>query len=438
MESFGSGFLDIFLLGLLIFVNALFVAVEFALVRVRSTELDAIINKGNKRAKLSKKIIEDINSYISATQLGITIVNLLLGWIGEDVFTEMLYPVFVFFGLQDPLSHTLALIVGLIIITFFTVAMGEIAPKTLAIKFPLKITLWFSLPLKVFYSIFKPFIWLLNTSADLTLRIFGIRPASKDEMAHSEEEIRQIIKEGRSTGVIDQTEHQLIEKIFDFNDKTINEVMVPRNSMFAIDINESRDKIIHKVIEEGFSRIPVYNENVDNIIGVIYSKDIISAAEHKDVIVLQDIMRPAHFVPETKHIGELLKEMQRKRIHLVIIVNEHGGVEGLATLEDIIEEIVGEIEDEYDVDNSLVEVGKRGVYLVNPNITIENFNKKFNTDIPENDEEYQTLSGFLQQVTGHIPEIYERIDYKGISMTVTKKAGNKLLQIKIQKLGAVS
>ncbi|MBP9095199.1 MAG: HlyC/CorC family transporter [Ignavibacteria bacterium] len=438
MESFQSGFFDIFLIALLIIVNALFVAAEFALVRVRSTELDAIINKGNKQAKLSKKIIEDINSYISATQLGITIVNLALGWLGEDVFTRILYPAFIFLGIHDPLSHTLAIILGLLIITFFTVTIGEIAPKTIAIKYPLKITLWFSLPLQIFYNVFRPFIWLLNKGADLTLRIFGITPASKDEMAHSEEEIRQIIKEGRSTGVIDSTEHQLIEKIFDFNDKTIDEIMVPRNNMFAIDINDSRDTIIHKVIEEGYSRIPVYNESVDNIIGIIYSKDIISAAEHKDVIVLQDILRPANFVPETKHIGELLKEMQRKRIHLVIVVNEHGGVEGLATLEDIIEEIVGEIEDEYDVENKAIEVGKKGVYLVNPNIPIDEFNNKFNADIPVDDEEYQTLSGFLQQVTGHIPEIYERIDYKGISMTVTKKAGNKLLQIKIQKLGAVS
>ncbi|MBS1514338.1 MAG: HlyC/CorC family transporter [Bacteroidetes bacterium] len=438
MESFQAGFFDIFLIVLLIIVNALFVAAEFALVRVRSTELDAIIHKGNKQARLSKKIIEDINSYISATQLGITIVNLTLGWIGEDVFTKLLYPVFLFFGIHDPLSHTLAVFLGLLIITFFAVTIGEIAPKTIAIKFPLKITLWFSLPLQIFYRIFKPFIWLLNKSADLSLGIFGIKAASKDEMAHSEEEIRQIIKEGRSTGVIDSTEHQLIEKIFDFNDKTVDEIMVPRNSMFAIDINESRDKIIHKVIEEGFSRIPVYNDTIDNIIGIIYSKDIISAAEHKDIIVLQDILRPAYFVPETKHIGELLKEMQRKHIHLVIVVNEHGGIEGLATLEDIIEEIVGEIEDEYDIENKAIQVGKKGVYLVNPNINIEEFNKKFNADIPENEDEYQTLSGFLQSVTGHIPEIYERIDYKGLSMTVTKKAGNKLLQIKIQKLGVVS
>ena len=180
--------------------------------------------------------------------------------------------------------------------------------------------------------------------------------------------------------------------------------------------------------------IPVYRETIDNIIGIIYSKDLISASEHRDIIVLQDILRPAYFIPETKHIGELLKDFQKKRLHMGLVVNEHGGVEGLITLEDIIEEIVGEIEDEYDVDVRNIEKDKLGIYLVNPIISIEEFNKKFNVDIPVDNDEYQTLSGFLQKVTGHIPEIYERVDYKGTIFTIMKKMGNKLLQVKIQKM----
>ncbi|HEY5122744.1 MAG TPA: CBS domain-containing protein, partial [Ignavibacteria bacterium] len=230
------------------------------------------------------------------------------------------------------------------------------------------------------------------------------------------------------------TEHQLIEKIFDFNDKTANDIMIPRNNIVALDIDESRDKIVQTVIEEGYSRIPVYRETIDNIIGIIYSKDLISASEHRDIIVLQDILRPAYFIPETKHIGELLKDFQKKRLHMGLVVNEHGGVEGLITLEDIIEEIVGEIEDEYDVDVRNIEKDKLGIYLVNPIISIEEFNKKFNVDIPVDNDEYQTLSGFLQKVTGHIPEIYERVDYKGTVFTIMKKMGNKLLQVKIQKM----
>jgi CBS domain containing-hemolysin-like protein len=242
-----------------------------------------------------------------------------------------------------------------------------------------------------------------------------------------------LLSEGRKSGAIDQTEHQLIEKIFEFNDKMVKEIMVPRNHMVALDINDSREKIFQTVTEEGFSRLPIYKDTIDNIIGIIYTKDLISAAEHRDLITLQDIIRPAFFVSSTKQIGNLLKEMQRNKVHMSVVVDEYGGVEGLVTIEDIIEEIVGEIEDEYDVDMQEVVNEKSGVYLVNPIIGIEDFNKRFKANIPE-DPDYQTLSGFLQKVTGHIPEIYERIDYKGLSYVITKKTGNMIVQVRVQKI----
>lgn len=434
MDDPASFLLELVIIFALIFFNALFVATEYAIVRVRSSEIEALIRKGNTRVGDVKIIITDLDRYISATQLGITIVNLLLGWLGEDIFVNALGPFFTMIGIEGSLNHTLSVLVGLTIITYLAITIGELAPKAIAIKNYINITLWFAVPLRVFYSIFKPFIWVLNKSANLLLRLVGINPLSKAEQIHSEEEIRYLISEGRKTGVIDSTEHQLIEKIFEFNDKVAEEIMVPRNLMMAINIDDPRDLIIQKVIEDGYSRIPVYKDNVDNIIGIIYSKDLISAAEHKEIILLQDILRPAHFVPDNKHIGELLKEFQRKRIHLAIVVNEHGGVEGLITIEDIIEEIVGEIEDEYDVESDKVQRDKRGIFYVNPNITIKEFNNRFRTDIPENDEEYHTLSGFLQTVTGHIPDIYERIDYKGLSFIIMKKSGNRLLQVKIQKI----
>ncbi|CAN5633225.1 hemolysin family protein [soil metagenome] len=426
-------FTKVFFVFTFVFINALFVLIEFALVRIRMSELDLLVSKGNAAAKLTRNMIDNLNDYISAAQLGITIVNLLLGFIGEDIFVEIFHPFFSMLQLGDSFAHTASVIFGILVITFLTVSIGEIAPKTLAIRFPLKISLFLAIPLKIFFNIFKPFIFLLNKFSELFLRVIGIKSVPKDEMMHSEDEIRYIIAEGKKSGVIDSTEHQLIEKIFDFNDKIAREIMVPRNNMIALNINQSRDYIIQKVIDEGFSRIPVYKDSTDNIIGVIYSKDLISAAEHKAVIALQDILRPVHFIPETKHIGEVLKDLQRKRIHLAIVVNEHGGVEGLLTLEDIIEEIVGEIEDEYDIETNSVQRGKKGVFLVNPEMEIKEFNKRFKAEIPVDVDDYQTLSGFLQTVTGHIPEIYERIDYKDITMTVMKKSQNKLLQIKIQK-----
>jgi CBS domain containing-hemolysin-like protein len=418
---------------LLVLVNAFFVGAEFSIVRLRLTELDAYISEGHQTAKRAKMLVDNLDEYISATQLGITIANLILGWIGEDVFSKISAPILAHFGIQSQLLHTLSIVFGIMIITFFTVTLGELTPKTIAIRFPLKIALWFSIPLTLFYRIFKPFIMLLNYSSRLVIRIIGIQPVQKGEILHSEAEIRQIISEGRKSGVIDQTEHQLIEKIFEFNDKQADEIMVPRNLMIALNIDDSREEIFQIVTEEGFSRLPVYKDTIDNIIGVIYTKDLISASEHRELIALQDIIRPAFFVSSTKQIGNLLKEMQRGKVHMAIVVDEYGGVEGLITIEDIIEEIVGEIQDEYDVDPQEVITEKSGVYLVNPIIAIEDFNKRFNSFIPE-DPDYHTLSGFLQKVTGHIPEIHERIDYKGMSFVITKKTANTILQARVQKI----
>lgn len=435
MLELQSTLFEIIIIFAFIFFNSLFVAVEYAIIRVRNSELDPLVQKGNLKAKSTKDVKDHIDRYISASQLGITFVNLLLGWFGEKVFSEKIfYPFLEIFGINIPYAKTFSLILGILFLTYFAVTIGEIAPKTVAIRYSLNISLWFSIPLKIFYQVFKPFIWLLNISANAIVRIIGMEPVTKDEIFHTEDEIRFLIKEGRKSGVIDSTEHQLIEKIFDFNDKTAADIMIPRNKMVAIDIDDNREKIIQTIIEEGYSRIPVYKESPDNIIGIIYSKDLISAAEHRSLIVLQDILRPANFIPETKHIGEILKEFQKKHVHIGVVINEHGGVEGLVTLEDIIEEIVGEIEDEYDVEPKVIGKDKLGIFIVNPEISIEEFNTKFKTDIPKDTDSYQTLSGFLQTVTGHIPDIYERIDYKSLIFTVRKKSGNKLLEVKIQRM----
>lgn len=421
------------LIFVLILVNAIFVIAEYAIVRVRSTEIDALAHKGNLRAKTAKKVIDNLDRYISATQLGITFVNLLLGWIGEDIFIHLLKPVFLSFGINDSLTETLSVIAGLLVITYFTITLGELAPKAFAIRKYLPASLWLSYPLTVFYKIFKPFIWVLNVSANLIIRAVGLNPIDRDESIQSEEEIRHVIREGRRTGVIDQTEHQLIEKIFEFNDKQAKDIMVPRNRMAAINIDDPRDKIFRIVTEEGYSRLPVYKDTIDNIIGVIYTKDLISAAEHRMVIAIQDIIRPATFISGTKQIGILLKEFQKTSVHMGIVVNEYGGVEGLITMEDIIEEIVGEIKDEYDVDYSEVRKGAGGEYFIDPIISVANFNQKFDAKIPVDGGSYNTVGGFLCFVTGHIPDVFERIDYKKYTFIVTRKQGNAMKQIKVIK-----
>ncbi len=423
---------DLLLLLFFVFLNALFVAGEFAIVKIRKTQLDP---EAGKRSKLAIKLVTNLDSYLAATQFGITIASLGLGWIGEPVTSRILEPFFKFLGISDPATvRTFSMGVGFAFITFLHIIIGELAPKSLAIRYPKSTTLFVAWPLNLFYMIFKPAIWLLNGTANYILKLIGIDPVTESERSHSEEEIKTLISEGTMSGRIDKIESQIIQRVFDFNDKTAKEVMIPRNQMFAIDIDESREKIIEKVIEEGYSRIPVYKDSIDNIIGIIYSKDLISAAEHREIIVLQDIIRPAFFVTETVHIGDLLRQMQKKRIHLGIVSNEHGGVEGLITLEDIIEEMVGEIEDEYDTDIDMVSGEKKGVFTVNPNMTVEEFNQQFKADIPVDNEQYTTLSGFLHTVTGHVPELFERVDFKDLMITVMKKSGNKLLQVKVQRL----
>jgi CBS domain containing-hemolysin-like protein len=429
---------EIIVVLLIVLANAFFVAAEFAIVKVRSTQIKPLAEKNNKRAKVAVKLITHLDEYLSATQLGITMTSLGLGWIGEPVTARILEPIFRLFGLVNPQTiHTLSVTVGFVFLTFLHIIIGELAPKNLAIRYSKASTLFIAIPLNIFHYIFKPFIWALNSAANFILRVFGINPVTETERFHSEEELRILLAEGKQSGAIDSTEHQLIEKIFEFNDKIAREVMVPRNHMIAIDVEDSREKIFQIVTEEGFSRLPVYKDTIDNIIGVIYTKDLISAAEHRELITLADIIRPVTFVSATKQIGDLLKELQKNKVHMAIVVDEYGGVEGIVTMEDIIEEIVGEIQDEYDNETQEVISEKSGVYIVNPMIQIEDFNKRFSSNIPE-DPDYQTLSGFLQKVTGHIPEVYERIDYRGISFTITKKMSNTILQVRVQKLGSVS
>ena len=425
---------EIILVIFIVLFNAFFVAVEFSIVKVRSTQLESISDKENQRAKTARKIVANLDKYLSATQLGVTISSLALGWIGEPISANLLRPVFSLFNVTNPQTiHTLALTFGFVTITYLHVIMGELAPKYIAIKYPKSVALYLSIPLNIFFVIFKPFIWVLNVSSRFIVRVLGVQSVTESDRFHSEEELRLLIAEGRQSGAIDQTEHQLIEKIFEFNDKQAQEIMVPRNHMVALNIEDSREEIFTIVTEEGFSRLPVYKDTIDNIIGVIYTKDLISAAEHRELITLMDIIRPAFFTTSTKQIGNLLKDMQRNKVHMAIVVDEHGGVEGLITIEDIVEEIVGEIQDEYDVEAAQVTTEKSGVYLVNPMISIEDFNKRFNSAIPE-DTDYQTLNGFLQKVTGHIPEVYERVDFKGLSFIITKKTGNRILQLRVQKI----
>ncbi len=265
---------------------------------------------------------------------------------------------------------------------------------------------------------------------DIAATLAGIFKVRRQHV--SEADIKQILEEGQQSGAIDSTEHELLKSILEFTDTTVKEIMVPRTDVVAVDISISRERLIKVVIDEGYSRMPVYQRTIDNIIGIIYTKDLLSMLEHRDVIILQDILRPPYFVPESKKISALLHELQMKKQHMAIVVDEFGGTEGIITMEDILEEIVGEIRDEYDEDLHDIMPSNDGSVVVNAGMSIHDFNEQFHASIPD-DVDYETISGFLHKFTGRIPELHEEIRYGSLAFIVSKKNESRIRQVKIKK-----
>jgi CBS domain containing-hemolysin-like protein len=417
-----------------VLANAFFVAAEFAIVKLRLTQIDSMVRKGHRRATVAKHIIEHLDAYLSATQLGITFTSLGLGWLGEPLLADMIAPPLTALGIVSAQTiQGIAFVLSYGILTFLHIIIGELGPRFLALQYPEATALLISLPLQLFYRIFRPFIWLLNNSANVLLRSFGINPVQRSELVHTAEELEMMVYEGARHGVLDKTEQELISSIFEFSETTAREVMVPRTEVVAVNITTPRERLIRIVTEEGYSRLPVYRDSIDNVVGIVYTKDLISLLEHRELIVLQDIVRPPYFVPGSIRISELMRNLQQQKIHLAVVVDEFGGTLGIITMEDILEEIVGEIHDEYDEVLKDVELSADGSSLVNANMTIRRFNEKFGTEIPE-DADYETLNGFLFKVTGGIPELHQVIPYASLTFTVMKKSPRRVRQLRVRKV----
>ncbi len=419
---------------LLVFANGFFVASEFALVKIRMTQIAEHVKRGRRFAPLAKHILEHLDSYLSACQLGVTLTSLGLGWVGEPLVAEMLRDPFRAIGIvNESALHVISFTISFCVLTFLVIVLGEQAPKMFAIQKAEATTFFISFPLQLFYRVFKPAIWILNMSANLVLKMIGINPIRPRELIRSAEELELIVDEGAKSGVLTKTEQELITSIFEFSNTTAKEIMVPRTDVVAINFNTPRERLIQIVTEEGYSRMPVYKESIDNIIGLIYTKDLINLLEHRDLIVLQDIIRPAYFVPGAMKISKLMKDLQERKMHLAIVVDEFGGTEGIVTMEDILEEIVGEIHDEYDEVLKDVEQSADGSALVNAKMDIKDFNEKFSVGIPD-DPEYETVGGFLAKLTGHIPEQNEEIRYENLQFTIMKKSQRRVRQVKVKKM----
>jgi len=423
--------LDIFITFILVFLNGFFVAAEFAIVKVRISQLEIKANTGDKTAGLALNVMRNLDAYLSATQLGITFASLGLGWIGESVVSRMILKLLGLFGFgqNHHLADEIALPIAFMVITVLHIVFGELAPKSLAIQKPEATSLSVVHPLRWFYLIFRPFIWFLNGFANLILKSMGISMKGQSEI-HSAEELRHLLEQGKVSGAIQASEHELLKNVFNFNLITAKQIMVPRTSIHAVDIENPTEKIINRIIKEGYSRMPVYKENIDNIAGILYTKDLLRMMNLKQEINLNEAIRPAYFIPETKKISELLKELQARHLHMAVVMDEFGGVAGIITIEDIIEELVGEIQDEHDEEAPFVEKLNEREYLVNALSTIEDVNEFLPIALPKSTE-YDTVAGLVNFAFGKIPDLNERIRFEDYEIQVLKKSKQRVLVVKL-------
>jgi CBS domain containing-hemolysin-like protein len=387
------------LIALLIALTAFFVATEFAIVKVRSSRIDQLIAEGRKGATAAKKVVTHLDEYLSACQLGITVTALGLGWLGEPTVEKILHPVFEFFPLTESVISILSFAIAFALVTFIHVVVGELAPKTFAIQKSETIALTFAPPIIWFYRIMYPIIWFLNGSARVLVGIFGLKPASEHEGAHSEEELRILLSESYKSGEINKNELKYVNNIFEFDERLAKEVMVPRTEIATISVDSTFEDILNAIKSESYTRYPVVDGDKDNIVGFINAKEFLTAhiSQQNKEMEMDSFINPIIRVIETIPIHDLLVKMQKERIHIAILMDEYGGTSGLVTVEDIIEEIVGEIRDEFDEDE-IPEIRKlkENHYILDAKLSINDVNHLLGTNF--SDEEIDTIGGwFLTQ-----------------------------------------
>ncbi len=419
----------------LIALTAFFVASEFAIVKVRTTRIDQLIAEGNKRAIPTKRVISNLDEYLSACQLGITMTALGLGLLGEPTVERILHPVFERFELSDSMSSLFSYGIAFSFVTFLHVVVGELAPKTLAIQKAEQVALFIATPLIWFYRLMYPIIKFLNGSARALTSIFGLKQVSESELAHTEEELRMILSDSLKGGEINQSEYKFVNKIFEFDDRIAKEIMAPRTEMSTIDKHTTLREVFDQVNVEQYTRYPVTDGDKDHVIGLVNIKNILTAYIKDETTINRpviDYMQPIIRVIETIPIGELLLKIQRERIHMAVLMDEYGGTSGLVTIEDILEEIVGDIRDEFDNDE-LPDVQKLGEYhyILDAKILIENVNELLGINIDE--EDIDTIGGWF--LTKHFEAIKgEKIIEQGYEFTIKDMEGHHILYLEVIKL----
>lgn len=415
---------------LLVLTNGFFVAAEFALVGVRRSRVASLAQDGNRRAKLLLELIDSLNAYISATQLGITMASLALGWIGEPVFAHLLEAPLKG-RVSDPVLDTIAFALAFTLITFLHIVLGELAPKTLALERTEKIALLVARPLHIFYQFFRWPIRLLDWAGTRTVRLFGLHPSGEHTSIYSEEEIRQVINASREGGHLGADQQKLINRVFDFRETEVREALIPRTAVSALPLSATLEETKNIFRTTGYSRLPVYRGRLDEVVGIVIRRDIEPFLEDPNLpFALQTLMHPPVFIPDSARLGSVLKQMQASRTHLACVVDEHGGLEGIITLEDLLEEIVGEIDDEFDEEVRAQIVKEGDSYVLSGRLVVRDANRVLRLQLPEH-EGFNTIAGFLMAQAGRLLNEGDAVNYNGSKFVVERLEGRRIRRVRL-------
>jgi CBS domain containing-hemolysin-like protein len=421
---------------LLVLANGFFVGSEFALVSVRRAKIESRAAAGSSSAQAALRLLHQPTIFISAVQLGVTLASLALGWLGEPTIAAILLPYasrIASSGLAASISHLVAVAVAFSLITFLHILLGELVPKMFALERAESMALFAARPIELFATLFRPVIWLLNYAGSSLGKLLGLRASLEHAAVYTEAELKQLVDISQEKGHLRPAEQRLIHRVFEFSDTLVREAMVPRTQVAAIPASSTLEEIARAFRQHGYSRLPVYRESLDDMIGVIHSKDVMPYLLRPDTFRLEHVLQAPLYVVDTARLEDVLRQMQRAKVHFGFVVDEHGGIDGIITLEDLLEEIVGEISDEHDEEvNEQITEERDGSYLLDGGLAVRDLNRRLGINLPES-EAYTTIAGFLMNEAGHVLERGEIIVHDGLTFRIERVDRRRVVSVRLER-----
>jgi CBS domain containing-hemolysin-like protein len=434
--SFTTASVEIGLMIVLVILNGFFVAAEFSLVSARKTRLEAKVEEGSNGAKAALRLLENPTLFISAVQLGVTLASLALGLVGEPTISRILEPIAAKIASEGTIgyiTHAIAIAISFTIVTFLHIVFGELVPKMFALEKAETFATFASIPLELFAKIFKPLLWVFNKVGGAVGKLLGLKANLDESAVYTEDEIRQLVKLSQESGHLNAEEQKLIDKVFEFSDTTVKEAMIPRTQIAAVSVTSTIDEFSEAFRENGYSRMPVYRESLDDIAGVVHSKDLLPFFIKPETFRVEKVLKKPIYVVDTARLEDVLRQMQKAKTHFGFVVDEHGGVEGIITLEDLLEEIVGDISDEHDEEvNEQIQENKDGSYFLEGNLAVRDLNKRLEMNLPVSDS-YTTLAGFLMSESGKILQEKDEVKFNAHTFRIEKVDKRRVIKVRMEK-----